>query len=471
MKAAIYVRQSQDKAGNAAAVERQEAACRKLAEAKGWDTPAIYRDNDKSATSGATRPDFVRLLDDIGAGRIDALVVWHLDRLTRSIRDLTQVIEAGKARRMNIASVHGVSLDLGDPTGVAVATILTAIAAMEVQHKGQRQKAANLQRAKAGQAHWVRRPFGYRRDGNTVTAEPAEAEALRDAAARILAGETLSAVVRDWNTAGIKSTVGKPWNVTSLRRGLLNPRNTGRRLYNGEDLGEGAWPAIFPAETLQALEVKLTDPRRRTAPDDLNAKYLLSGIATCGKCGKKMFAAPAKKNGREWMMYRCFGGYCMTRRLDKVDEVVESVIAARLARPDAAGLFAPDTDTLALRGKVADLRERRDALAAMLADGLLSPAAVREQAGRLSTELADTEAKLAATDNLNPVAALVAAEDVAAAWEALSLADKRRMIRTLAQVTVLPAGKGVRFDPEQVRIEWPNMGSTERYSATPIPVA
>ncbi|UNK47123.1 recombinase family protein [Arthrobacter sulfonylureivorans] len=451
MRVAIYVRQSQDKAGNAAAVERQEAACRKLADAKGWTGPALYQDNDKSASSGV-RPAFGKLLADIEAGRVDALLVWHLDRLTRTIRDLTQVIEAGKARRVNIASVHGVSLDLGDPTGVAVATILTAIAAMEVQHKGQRQKAANLQRAKAGHAHWIRRPFGYRRDGHTVTADPAEAEALRDAAARILAGESLSAIVREWNAAGIQSTVGKPWNVTSLRRALLNPRNTGRRLYNGEDLGEGAWPAILDADTLQSLETKLTDPRRRTAPDDLNAKYLLSGIALCGKCGKKMFASPAKKNGREWMMYRCFGGYCMTRRLDKVDEVVEAVITGILARPDAAARFGSGDEAAALQQRATDLRDRRDALAAMLADGLLSPGAVRKQAGRLSSELADAEASLAAVDALNPAAAVIAADDVDTAWLALPLGDKRRIIRTLASVTVLPAGKGVRFDPSQVQV-------------------
>lgn len=270
-KKAIYLRQSQDKTGEEAGVERQEKACRSLAEAKGSTDLALYRDNDGSATNGKERPEFERLVRDVEAGKVTAILVFHLDRLTRSIKDLTRVIEAGKSNRVNIASVHGVSLDLGGPTGVAVATILTAIAAMEVARKGTRQKAANLQRAKAGKAHWIKRPYGYQRTGDTVIMVPEEAADLRDAAERILAGETLASITRDWNNQGKLSTLGKPWNVTSLRRSLINPRTAGRRLYNGEDQGLGVWEPIFNEDLHRALEDKLTDLRRRTAPDDLNS--------------------------------------------------------------------------------------------------------------------------------------------------------------------------------------------------------
>lgn len=451
---AIYVRQSQDKTGQETAVERQETACRALAAAKGWtDVLAVYRDNDRSATTGKTRPEFERLVRDVEAGRVAAILVWHIDRLTRSIRDLQRVIEAGQARGVNIASVHGVSIDLGDPTGIATATILTAVAAMEVAHKGERQRAANRQRADAGKAHWVRRPFGYQRDGDAVTTVPVEANALRDAAERVLAGETLASVCRHMNAGGLRSTVGKPWNVTSLRRALINPRTVGRRLYNGEDLGAGVWDPILDDETHHALEVKLNDPRRRTAPDDLAAKFLLSGIASCGKCGRPMFASPYKAKGREYMTYRCFGGYCLSRRLDAVDEVVTAVVTGLLARPDASRLFTSGEEAAALRQRALDLRDRRDALAAMLADGLLSASAVREQAGKLSRELLSAEDSLASAEGVSPAAAVVGAADVAAAWEALPLPAKRKIIRQLMTVTILPAGKGSRFSPEHVRCE------------------
>lgn len=60
-------------------------------------------------------PAFEQLIADVEAGTVSAVVVWHLDRLTRSMKDLTRIIEAGKAHGVNIACVHGVSLDLGDP--------------------------------------------------------------------------------------------------------------------------------------------------------------------------------------------------------------------------------------------------------------------------------------------------------------------------------------------------------------------
>jgi site-specific DNA recombinase len=370
------------------------------------------------------------------------------------MKDLTRIIEAGQAHRVNIACVHGVSLDLGDPIGVAVAQILTAIAAMEVGHKGRRQREANKQRAEAGEPFWSRRPFGYdRKDGRVVTVE-AEAAAIREAAKAVLGGATLTSVVSSWNVAGLRTTMKEQgwWRITQLRRVLMNPRYAGKRLYNGEDKGQGKWEAILDEETSRRLEEMLTDPRRRTAPDDLNAKYLLSGILVCGKCGRKMFAAPYKNKGRPIMIYRCLGWLCMQRHMNLVDEYVEGVTVGLLARPDAADLFANADTAAQLRREATELRNRRDALASLLADGLMSAASVREQAGKLSKALADVERSITAAEHLNPAAGVIGAEGVAEARQALPIANKRQVVRALMDLTMLPAGKGVRFSPSQVQI-------------------
>lgn len=450
---AVYVRQSEDKTGEGAAIERQERDCRLLADAKGWTVAKVYRDNSISASNGKNRPGFQQLVSDIERGLVDALVVWHLDRLTRSIADLTRVIDAGKVRNVNIASVHGVSIDLGDPTGIAVATILAAIAAMEVQHKGNRQRTANRKRATEGNAYWSRRPFGYDRGPSGVVVVEDEARLIREAAATLLDGGTLASVVRRWNEQGCKTTLGREWGVTQVRRVLINPRVAGRRIYNGEDMGNGDWEAILDEETHRRLEEKMNDPRRRTAPDDLNSKYLLSGICVCGVCGGKMYASPMGSGQKNYMVYRCFDGYHITRRMDLVDGVVEDVVMGILSRPDAARLFARNDEIQELRSRAVALRDRRDALAALLADGLLTATAVREQAGRLGTELAAVEGSISAHDTLNPLAGIAGAENVPEQWAALGLDSKRQIIRTLMDVTVEKAGKGVRFTPEQVRIE------------------
>lgn len=455
---AIYVRQSEDKTGHEAAVQRQEVDCRAQARLKGWDDPVLYADNSISATTDKIRPAFERLLKDIEAGTVTGLVVWHLDRLTRSMKDLMRVIEAGKAHRLNIVGVQGGSLDLSDPTGVAVAQIITAIAAMEVAHKSKRQRLANKTRAGKGEAFWTRRPFGYdRKDGKVFTVE-AEADAIRDAAEMILGGETLSAVVRKWNAAGLTTTTkqqGK-WGVTQVRRVLLNPRYAGHRLYNGEQQeAAGKWEAILDAETSKRLEEVLTDPRRRTAPDDLNSKYLLSGIVVCGKCGAKMFAAPVPAaGGCKRMVYRCFGGYCMQRSLADVDGLVVAVVVGRLSKPDAAQLFAVGDKVAELSAQAADLRDRRSFIASLAADGLLPQSDARPQIGKLTARLAEVEGALASAEAFNPAAALLHAADVGKAWADLPLGTQRKIIRALITVTILPAGRGKDFSPDQVRIDW-----------------
>ena len=83
-----------------------------------------------------------------------------------------------------------------------VASLLGSVAAYEVQHKGQRQRAANRQRAQMGHVGWSLRPYGYDRiDGRAVLVED-EAKVLREAADRVLAGQATYAVVKDFNARG-----------------------------------------------------------------------------------------------------------------------------------------------------------------------------------------------------------------------------------------------------------------------------
>ena len=86
--AAVYCRISQDREGAGLGVTRQEADCRALCERRGWTVVEVYTDNDVSAYSGKPRPNWARLIEDVRAGHIGAIVGWHVDRLTRSPREL-----------------------------------------------------------------------------------------------------------------------------------------------------------------------------------------------------------------------------------------------------------------------------------------------------------------------------------------------------------------------------------------------
>ena len=455
-RAVVYARQSLDRSGEGAAVDRQVADCRDLAARRGWTVVDVLIDNDISASTGKARPGYARLLEMMRAGAVDNIVVWHVDRLTRRLVDLEEIIGICEATHVRLATVTG-DLDLSTDTGRMLARILASVARGEVERKGARQRRANKQRAENGKGRWTRRPFGYDREDDRVVIVEAEAAAIRAAAADVLAGQSLGSIGQAWNAEGLKTTTGGPWTTSPLRRMLLNPRISGRSIYRGTDLGAGEWEPILDAETHRKVEERLRAPGRRTA-FNTTAKHLLSGIALCGVCGSPMYGSPMKVGERRWMVYRC-PGYHVTRRMDLVDEIAEGVVLERLSRPDALALLTPDEDVDALRGQATELRGRRDDLAALLADGLLAPAAVRVQAGKLAKDLDRIEVRISAALGDNPAAAVAGSDDVEAAWADLSLSARRGIIRTLMTVTVLTAGKGARFAPEQVRIEWKGAAS------------
>jgi DNA invertase Pin-like site-specific DNA recombinase len=479
-RCAIYARQSLDRSGERAAVDRQVADCRRLAELRGWEVVTVLSDNDMSASTGKPRPAYGRLLNLMVSRQVDAVIVWHIDRLTRRLVDLEEVIRICEATGVRLATVTGdLDLDLSTDTGQLVGRILASVAAAEGKRKGARQRAANQQRAENGHMGWTRRPFAYDRDDGGIVVVDAEADALRAAADMVLGGATLAAAVRMLDAAGLTTTGrrvlrdddgeplrdddgGKrhgpalPWNVTSLRRALLNPRYSGRVVYRGVPIPDttGQWPVILDADTQDRLAEILRDSCRRQQ-QGTEVKHLLSGLARCGACGAVMFGSPMVGKGRRWQVYKCTAKTCfLTRRADLVDGVVTDVLMARLARPDAADLLAPETDLDALRAEKVELEQRRDDLADLLADGLLSREKVTDRAGKLTRRIAEVEARIAAALGDSPAAGLIETEDVAAAWEAMDVRARKAAIDSLMTVTVLPAGKGQRFTEEQVRIDW-----------------
>src|SRR6266568_4365417 len=203
MRAAVYVRQSIDKSGDGLAVGRQEAECRDIAKRNSWDVAKVYSDNDKSATSGK-RPQWAQLLADLKDGQYDVLVCWHTDRLYRRLRDLVELVEIAESRPLRIASVTASDIDLSTPAGRMLAGMLGHAARYEIEQKGARQAAANRDRAARGIIRWTRRPYGYdMADGRIVVVE-AEADVIRVAAERVLAGASTASVVKGINAAGAR---------------------------------------------------------------------------------------------------------------------------------------------------------------------------------------------------------------------------------------------------------------------------
>ena len=93
MRAGLYTRISDDRDDTQAGVTRQLEDCERLAATRGWEVAERYTDNDVSAWKGGKRPDYLRMLDDTAGRHIDAVIVWHQDRLWRQPRELEEFFD------------------------------------------------------------------------------------------------------------------------------------------------------------------------------------------------------------------------------------------------------------------------------------------------------------------------------------------------------------------------------------------
>ena len=452
MTNACYLRQSLDRDENKLAVTRQREDVLKLCERLGWDSPVEYCDDNVSATTGR-RQDYERLCADIADGVVKRVAVWEMDRLHRQPAELEAFMKLVERHGVELANVGG-HVDLSTPEGQLQARTRGNVAAFETAIKSRRQKRANLQRAEAGKP-WMQRTFGY--DGNTIV--PKEAAAIRKACHALLNGATLWSIAKDWNAKGLKTSKGYLWEGSKVRQLLLRPSIAGLAVHNGEILDgvTPAWKPIVDRDTWESVRKYLSDPKRFTGRS-MGRKHLLSGVAYCGECGKRMGTTMRPtKSGTKRVAYQCKNAGCMkiVRDLTKTDELVIGIITERLADPEAARkLSKPTVDTKALHERIDTLRKLITATRDEYTEGLIDARDRNARIERITETLSPLEDKLLGAHMSRDVKDLAGKPDAADRFEALPLDRRRGVIDTLTTITIHRQRKGGRFDREAVTVDW-----------------
>lgn len=472
---ANYTRISDDKAGDALGVERQDEDGNDTIVRRGWLKFDDYRDNDRSAKAAGTRPEFTRMLGDIRAGRIQVVVAWSWDRLTRNRRETVELIEACQEHKVLIALVKGSDIDCSTAAGRLVADVLASVARNELDVKSERQVRAYRQQAEAGKPHFVARPYGYTRAGELV---PEEAAVLKEMADRYLRGWGIGEIRRWANDNGIPSATGGTWTNRVIRDHLLSKRNAGIRIYKGEEF-PGAWTPVFDAETHERLvaENKSRPTYVNNGPHTNRRRYLLTGLLYCGRCGQKMTghrrADHAGKPKRD--KYNCpglergIGCSGQVRVAETLDHFIKEATLYRLDSPELAKLL------IERESKAADikpLQERRSLLKARLetllddfTDGTITKPEYQRAKRRVLSDLEGVESALGGLYSSQQAAAVLSADtSLRAAWDSQSVSWRRNLLGlVIEKVTVNPStkrslymidGKRFKFSPADIDIEW-----------------
>lgn len=241
------------------------------------------------------------MVKDFAAGDFDALICYDLDRLTRQPRQLEDWIDAAEERGLVLVTANG-EADLSTDNGRLFARIKASVARAEVERKGARQRAANMQRTAAGMPHAGRRPYGWQAD--RITKHEVEAPFVAGAFECILAGESVRAVTRWLNENGSRTSQNREWSPVTVRKMLLRERNAGLLIRHGEEQAGSQIEPIVSREDYEAVRAMLTDPERDTRRGRVPQERFLSGVMLC-PCGSTMGAKAIHGKGRKTPSYVC----------------------------------------------------------------------------------------------------------------------------------------------------------------------
>lgn len=441
-------------------MKRQLQDCRKLAESLGWTVGDEYVDNDVSAFSGKRRPEYERMLADIRDGLRDAVVVYHVDRLTRRPLELEQfvsVVDAAGVR--NVRFVVG-DMDLGTGDGLMVARMLGAIAAHESATKSRRVKRKMEQNAEAGLPHgnW-QRPFGYEDD--KVTIRQSEAAALREVVARFLAGESLRSLCAWLDDQGITTPFGGPWRTTTLRNIFRSARIAGLRSHNGQVVGPAVWPGIITEDERRQL-LALLEQRKRSGRRAVQT-YLLSGLLRCGKCGGKLFSS-AREGKRRYVCMSgpdhggCGGIHVTAEPLELLisDAVLYRLDTAELAKA-LSGSKGRDKDAAKVADELGKQRKRLDELAEMFGAGEITRREWLAARKPVESAIEAAERRLAHQTGTSQLRGLAGqGSSLRQQWNGLNLGRQHAIVAAVMDHAVITAGKqgAQSLDPDRVHPVW-----------------
>jgi site-specific DNA recombinase len=322
VRCAVYTRKSTEEGleqeFNSLDAQREagEAFIRSQA-GEGWTLNPERYDDGGFTGGNMDRPAFQRLMADIEAGRIDAVVVYKVDRLSRSLLDFAQMMQIFEKHNVAFVSVTQ-QFNTGTSMGRLVLNVLLSFAQFEREIISERTRdkiAATRRKGKWSGGHPL---LGYDVDPNgfKLVVNPAEAERVRAIFTLYLEHQALLPVVEElelrgwtnkrWTTRKGTERGGKPFTRTSLYQLLTNPVYLGKVKYKDE-LHDGEHPGIVDPGIFQRTQDTL---RRngRTGGAGVRNQFgaILKGLLRCKPCGCAMTPTHTGKPGSDVRKYRYY---------------------------------------------------------------------------------------------------------------------------------------------------------------------
>jgi site-specific DNA recombinase len=264
------------------------------------------------------RPALRRLLSDIEAGKIDCVVVYKVDRLSRSLLDFARMMETFDRARVSFVSVTQ-QFNTATSMGRLILNVLLSFAQFEREIISERTRDKMAATRRKGKWSGGLPVLGYDIDpqGYRLVLNEDEAVQVRAIFQLYLQHQALLPVLQEleqrgwtnkqWTTRAGRQCGGRPFAKTSLHRLLTNPVYTGKVRYKDE-IHDGEHPALIDAEAFQRVQaLLLRNGRTGGAPVRNQFGAILKGLLRCVPCGCTMTPSHTTKGDRRYRYYTCVG--------------------------------------------------------------------------------------------------------------------------------------------------------------------
>lgn len=309
-KVAIYVRVSTtNQVEEGYSIDEQRDKLKSYCQIKDWNVYKVYTDGGFSG-SNTERPALEKLIKDAKNKKFDTVLVYKLDRLSRSQKDTLYLIEEVFIKNgIEFLSLQE-NFDTSTPFGKAMIGLLAVFAQLEREQIKERMQLGKLGRAKSGKSMmWSRTSYGYdyHRETGAMTINELEAIAIRDIFESYLNGMSVTKI-RDMLNDKYPKTPN--WHYRIVRGILANPVYCGYNQYKGHVFLGNHEPIITEEafnKTQEELKIRQQTALERFNPRPFRAKYMLSGIAQCGYCGAPLSITLGmiRKDGTRNIRYQC----------------------------------------------------------------------------------------------------------------------------------------------------------------------
>lgn len=500
-KAAIYIRWSTEDQGEGTTLDVQLAGCRHYLLSQGWRfrEELVFIDD---GYSGATldRPALSRLRALVRAGEVECVVVYKLDRLSRSVADTARLCMDEWDGICYVKSARE-PIDTTSQAGKMFFYTLMNYAEWERAVIRERTHAGRVRRAQEGRDPGITIPYGYAKDQGAFVVVPHEAAVVKRIFEAYRLGAGLLRVADMLNGEGLPFRGGRKWQVQTVgyilsNRAYVGELVWGQRMRNpryGKRSGErsrevraeplvraeGVYPPIISREEFNLIQrIRRERPcrKRGSGGRSMGSAYLLSGLLRCGLCGAAMVGRHNDPRSPRGYYYFCRTRHdkgrlaCGARAIQchaldgEVAEQLMSLYRSEAARHQCMATLAAET-----AGKLdqtrAELREAERRLA--LAEERERRVAREYSAGRITLEefrllretlRAEIAALCATAERLaGRRGALEAAQGDRAAlaeqasrlqlWEALTVPQRKHLLRQFAgAIRAVKDGEGLTCD-------------------------